>query len=159
MINQSFRQVYVAKNGTLLAGGTTLQLAPDQIGIFDYPSYKATANPAYNINPALIIARGVPPAALTIHSFISNSPEYSKEISGQRIHGWRSKKAKKGRHEVFAIGYDGYDTGKTLFARCGEVRHVYIRLSGRYINELYSEKGLTRQFSLRAPSCTDCGEQ
>lgn len=158
MINQSFQQVYVAKTGTLLAGGTTLQLAPDQIGIFDYPSYKATATPAFNVSPMLIIARGVHPAALTIHSFISNSPEYSKEISGRRIHGWRAKKAKKGRHEVFAIGYDGYDTTKTLFAKCGEVRHVYIRLTGRYINELYSEKGITRQFSVKAPSCTDCGD-
>lgn len=158
MQNQSFRQVFVAKTGKLLGSGTTLQLAPDQIGIFDYPSYKATAAPAYNNNPTLIIARGVAPAALTMHSFLSNSPEYTKEISGMRIHGWRAKKARKGRNEVFSIGFDGYDTTKTLFARCGEVRHVYIRLSGRYINELYSEKGITRQFALRAQSCSDCAD-
>jgi len=158
MHNQSFRQIYVAKTGALLAGGTTTNLAPNQIGIFDGSTYAATTKPSYENNRSLIIGRGVNPAVTTIMSFANSYPEMTKEIKGMKITGWRGKKATNGRNDMYAVGYDGYDPNKTLFAVCGETRHLYIRLTGQYINELYSEKGLTRQFSTIAPDCSDCAD-
>jgi hypothetical protein len=157
MLNQSFRQVFVTNSPALLAQGTTVDLAIDQIGIFDANTYEATVNPTYAKNKALVIAHGTPDLSyLPLMAGIANETEKSKLIKGKLITGWRGKKAHRGQSQIVTIGYDGADTTKTLFGKHNEHKTLYVKLTGSPISKLFSPQGITRMFTVDTGCLTDC---
>lgn len=158
MLNQSFRQVFVSNTDVLLASGTTVDLAPGQVGIFDGNSYSATTSPTYATNKAISIWQGMPDVShLPLMAGIPQTNQSSKLIKGKLLSKFRRKTANRGQNQKIAIGYDGIDTTKTLSAKCGEVRTVYIKATGNPIDKLYSNQGFMRQYRLDTGCCEDCG--
>lgn len=158
MLNQSFRQVLVTSTGVLLPSGTTVDLAVGQIGIFDGNSYQATTSPTYGTNKAISIWQGMPDMShLPLMAGIPQTNQSSKLIKGKLFKKFRRKSASRGQNQQVAIGFDGVDTTKTLTAKCGEVRTVYIKATGNPIDKLYSKQGFMRQYRLDTGCCDDCG--
>lgn len=158
MLNQSFRQVLVSNTPVLLASGTTVDLGLSQIGIFDGNNYQATVTPTYATNKAIQVFQGSPDLSwLPLMAGIPLTNQSSKLIKGKLISKFRKKTANRGQNQKVAIGFDGYDTTKTLFAKCGEKRQVFVKLTGNPIDKIYSVQGLIRQYWLDTGCCDDCG--
>jgi hypothetical protein len=158
MLNQSFRQVFVTNTSVLLPSGSTEDLAVSQIGIFDGNTYAATTTPTYGTNKALQISQGMPDTFwLPLMAGIPQTNQHSKLIKGKLISKFRKKTAHEGQTQKIAIGFDGYDVTKTLSAKCGEKKAVYLKLTGNPIDKIYSVQGLIRQYWLDTGFCDDCG--
>lgn len=158
MQNQSFRRVFVTNTPVLLASGTTVDLAVGQVGLFDGNTYAATAAPTYATNKAIYLGQGMPDVShLPLMAGIPKTNQLSKLIKGKLLKKVRRKSASRGQNQVVAIGFDGYDTTKTLSAKCGEVRTVYIRATGNPIDKLYSNQGFLRQYRIDTGCCDECG--
>lgn len=159
MLNQSFRQVFVADTPVLLASGTTVDLAVGQVGIFDANTYAAAPAPTYATNKAIQIWQGMPDLAkyVPLMAGIPLTNQASKLIKGKLITQFRKKSANRGQTQKVAVGFDGYDTTKTLSAKCGEKRSVFVKLTGNPIDKIYSTQGITRQYWLDTGCCDDCG--
>lgn len=159
MLNQSFRQVFVTNNPTLLADGSTVDnLAVGQVGIVDAKSFKGVSNPTYAKNKAIKIVHGTPDLSgnpLMDGTYDQN--EYSKLILGKKITGFRAKAAQRGQHQIIAVGFSGDVTDTdTIFARPGEERHLYLTLTGAPIDILFSKQGITRHYIKEYPVNSDC---
>lgn len=158
MLNQSFRQVFVASTSVLLASGDTVDLAPGQFAITDGNTYAPTTSPTYATNKAIYIWQGMPDVShLPLMAGIPQTNQSSKLIKGKQITKLRKKTAHRGQNQQVVIGFDGVDTSKTLDAKCGEVRTVYVRVTGNPIDKLYSNQGFIRQYRLDTGCCDDCG--
>ncbi len=158
MLNQSFRQVFVTNTSVLLPSGSTEDLAVSQVGIFDGNTYAATTTPTYGTNKAIQISQGMPDLSyIPLMGGIPLTNQHSKLIKGKLITRFRKKTAHEGQTQKIAVGFDGYDTTKTLFAKCGEKKAVYIKLTGNPIDKIYSVQGITRQYWLDTGCCSDCG--
>jgi len=148
----------VTNTPVLLASGSTEDLAVSQIGIFDGNTYAATTTPTYAINKALQISQGMPDLSwIPLMGGIPLTNQHSKLIKGKLITKFRKKTAHQGQNQKYAIGFDGYDSTKTLFAKCGEKKAVYLKLTGNPIDKIYSVQGLIRQYWLDTGCCDDCG--
>lgn len=158
MLNQSFRRVFVTNTPVLLASGTTVDLAVGQIGIFDGNTYAAAPAPTYANNKAITIWQGMPDVShLPLMAGIPQTNQSSKLIKGKLLKKIRRKSAHRGQNQVVAIGFDGIDITKTLSAKCGEVRTVYVKATGNPIDKLYSKQGFIRQYRLDTGCCDECG--
>src|SRR5688572_15615412 len=158
MQNQSFRRVFVSNTPVLLASGTTVDLAVGQIGIFDGNTYAATTAPTYATNKAITIWQGMSDVShLPLMAGVPQTNQASKLIKGKLLKKIRRKSASRGQNQVVAIGFDGIDVTKTLSARCGDVRTVYIKATGNPIDKLYSTKGFIRQYRIDTGCCDECG--
>lgn len=159
MLNQSFKQVFVTNNPTLLASGQTVEnLAVGQIAILDGKTYVSTTSPTYAKNKALFVVHGTPDMSggpLMDGQYDQN--EYSKRIIGKTITAFRGKAAKRGQHQIITIGNSGSvsDTD-TISAKNGEQRHLYITLTGTPIDKLFSMQGITRHYIAEFPIDSDC---
>lgn len=158
----SFMQVFVTNSPALLANGATVEnLALHQVGILDAKTNAGVTAPTYAINKALKLVWGTPDTShLPLMSGVQNENEYSKLIKGKLLRDFQGNKAKEGRTEIWTVGNSGdaADTD-TLFANVGEVKHLFIKLTGGPIDKLFSRQGVTRQFSTTvrstAPDCED----
>jgi len=158
-LNQSFEQVFVLSNPTLLASGTTVDLAVGQVGIFDpEKGYAATASPTYAKNKALIFAQGRPDIS-HLGEFILNgfegSSAKSKLVKGKKITGWTGKRASRGKQEIITVGYDGADITKNLKGYDGVNKNFYLKLTGQPMTKLYSEQGMIRNYVIGG-ECFEC---
>lgn len=157
---QSYMQVFVTNSPALLAEGKTVEgLAVGQIGILDASTYKAVTAPTYAKNKALKAVWGTPNTENLVGDFFGppNENEYTKLIKGKLIKRFRAKAAKRGQTPVYSLGWSGdvSDTD-TLFAKPGEIKNLWIKLSGTIIDRLYTTQGLTKQIVLEAPCVDDC---
>jgi len=158
MLNQSFRQVFVANTSVLLPSGNTVDLAPGQIAITDGNTYAPTVTPTYGTNKAIQIWQGMPDVShLPLMAGIPQTNQSSKLIKGKNLKKIRRKSASRGQNQQVVIGFDGIYTDKNLTAKCGEVRTVYVKLSGNPIDKLYNNQGFIRQYRLDTGCCDDCG--
>lgn len=161
---QSFPQVFVTNSPALLAEGQTVEnLAIGQIGFLDAKTYKAVTSPTYAKNKALFAVWGTPNIDLGEFGGVPNENEYSKIIKGKLVKGVRAKKAQRGQTPVYTVGWSGdmADTD-TLFAKKGENKVLFIKLTGTVIDRLYSQQGIVKQF-IASPACIDscddsCGD-
>lgn len=161
MSQQSFRQVFVSPTGTLLASGQTVEaIAVAQVAILDGNTHVATTTPTYAKNKALELVWGTPDLGdLPLMSGTVNQNEYSKLIKGKLLKNFRGHKAKRAQSEKVTVGWSGdVNDTDTLFAKPGEVKHLFIKLTGAPIDKLYSKQGITRQFSVKAGATDDCGD-
>lgn len=160
MLNQSYRQVLVTNNSSLLAQGATVdQLAVGQIGIMDSKTKKGLTAPTYATTKAFELVWGTPDVNLGIFGGVANENEYSKMIKGKLIKGWRGKKAAKPQSQIISIGWTGdvSDTA-TMSASCGDVKHLYLNFTGTAIDKLFSKQGLVRQYSVDTSCWCDTSE-
>lgn len=158
MQNQSFRRVFVTNTPVLLASGTTVDLAVGQVGIFDGNTYAATPAPTYANNKAIYLGQGMSDVShLPLMAGIPQTNQLSKLIKGKLLKKIRRKSASRGQNQVVAVGFDGYDTTKTLSAKCGEVRTVYVKATGNPIDKLYNNQGFIRQYRIDTGCCDECG--
>jgi hypothetical protein len=135
-----------------------VDLAIGQVGIFDGNTYAATTTPTYATNKAIQIWQGLPDLTyIPLMAGIPLTNQSSKLIKGKLITKFRKKSANLGQNQKIAIGFDGYDTTKTLAATCGERRMVFVKLTGNPIDKIYSTQGITRQYWLDTGCCDDCG--
>lgn len=159
MFRQSFEQVIVTNNPTLLASGTTENLGVEQIGIFDASTNQAVTLPTYSTNRALYLAQGTPdfsdfPAGA---GKVNETLKSKGTIKGTKITGWRGKKAKRGQTSQVAVGYDGVDTTKTLSAKPGEVKNFFIKLTGSPIEKLvHGAGGWVTHIQVSMPCADEC---
>jgi hypothetical protein len=162
MNNRSFRDVFVINNPALLTSGDSTDLAISQLGIFNYDPRKdrlATGSPTYQLNPIFQLLAGTPPVPTNLLGAVADQSKASKPISGRHIRVWQGRKAEHGHTQIIALGYDGFDTSKTLFAKCEEHKTVFVKLSGGPIDQAFHTegRGLVRQYSVFSGCCDDCG--
>lgn len=153
---QSYQQVFVTNSPALLAEGKTVDsLAVGQIGVLDAKTYKAVTAPTYAKNKALYAVWGTPDVNLGDFGGVPNENEYSKIIKGKLVKRFRAKRAKRGQTPLYTIGWSGdvSDTD-TLFAKPGESKSLFIKLTGTVIDRLYSRQGIVKQFTTQ-PDCVD----
>lgn len=160
---QAFRDVIVSNNPTLLASGDSTNLAIGQVGIFNYDPKKprtATAAPTYAQNRAIQIALGTPPVPTNLLGAVADQTKVSKPIKGKAIINWQGAAARRGATQIITIGFDGFDTTKTLTAKCEEDKTVFIKLSGGPIEQAFHTegRGLVREYALFSGCCDDCGD-
>lgn len=161
MSQQSFRTVFVTNSPTLLAQGATVEsLGVHQIAILDAKTHLAVTSPTYATTKALEVVWGTPDLGdLPLMSGVPNQNDYSKLIKGKLLTGFRGKAAKRPKQEVVTVGWSGDDADTdTLFAQPGQVKHLFIKLTGAPIDKVYSVQGVIRQFSTKAGTTDDCGD-
>lgn len=157
-LNQNFRKVFVVSNNTLLTSGTTTALAPGQLGIFNADTYAATTTPNWSTAKSIIIAQGTPDQGdIPKGAGIRNETDKSEAIAGKKITAWRKTLNQAGQQNIVAIGYDGVDNTKTISGKCDEVKHIYIRLTGKPIDVLFpTPGGYTLHLEAQGPCCSTC---
>lgn len=157
-LNQDFKKVFVTTNNTLLVSGTTNALAQCQLGIFDAATYLATNAPAWSTSKALLIAQGTPDLSfMPKGAGIRNETDKAKVIIGKRITDWSKKAAGAGQQQIVTIGYDGTDTTKSITGSCDEIKHIYLKLTGKPIEQLIPG-GLIVHVEAQGPCCATCGD-
>lgn len=157
-LNQDFKKVFVTTSNTLLASGTTTALAQCQLGIFDADTYQATTAPLWGTSKAILIAQGTPDLSyMPKGAGIRNETDKSKVIIGKKILGWHKKAAATGQSDIVTVGYDGTNTSKTVSGSCDEIKHLYIRLTGKPIEQLIPN-GYIVHVEAQGPCCATCGD-
>ena len=161
---QSFKQVFVTNSPALLAEGQTVDaLAVGQIGLLDAKTYKAVTAPTYAKNKAIYAVWGTPDLNLGDFGGAPNENEYSKLIKGKMIARFRAKRAKRGQTPLYTIGWSGdVSDNDSLFAKPGESKSLFIKLTGTIIDRLYGKQGIVKEF-ITEPECVDncadaCGD-
>jgi hypothetical protein len=163
MVHQSYRDVFVTNNPTLLKAGPTENLAVGQLGIFLYDVKKdqvAVFPPDFSSTKAIQIMQGTPDIPASYLSAVANQTDRTKPIKGKKILSFTGRKAERGHTQQVAIGYDGVDASKTLEAKCDESKTVFVKLSGGPIDQVFHTegKGYVRQYSIYSGCCDDCGD-
>lgn len=160
-LNQKFKKVFVTTNNTLLASGTTTALATGQLGIFNADTYVADATPTWAEEKAIIIAQGTPDlSAMPKGAGIRNETDKTKIIIGKKITGWRKKAYAAGQNQIITIGWDGVNGNKdtkNMTVKCDEIKHLYIKLTGKPIEDLFPG-GYLLHVEANGPCCTTCGD-
>lgn len=162
-VHQSYRDVFVTNNGSLLQQGYTDQLAVGQLGIFLSDSKKdqvAVLNPSFSTTKAIQLVQGTPELPTNLLAAVANQSDRSKPIKGKKILSFTGKAATRGQNQILSIGFDGVDTTKTLNAKCEESKTVFVKLSGGPIDQAFHAegKGIVRQYSIYSGCCDDCGD-
>lgn len=157
---QSYMQVFVTNSPALLAQGKTVDsLAVGQIGILDAKTHLAVAAPTYAKNKALKAVWGTPNVDNGDFFGAPNENEYSKLIKGKLIRRVRAKHAKRGQTPVYSLGWSGdvSDTD-TLTSKAGEIKTLWVKLTGTVIDRLYTTQGLVKQIVLEQPCVDACAD-
>lgn len=155
---QSYMEVFVSNNPSLLAQGQTVEnLAVGQVGILDAKSYTGVTAPTYANNKALQFVWGTKnkPAGIT-NALVPNKNIYSKLVKGKLVKAFRAKAAKRGQNEVWTLGFSGDVTDTAnLTLKKGEKKQVFVTLTGSVIDKLYSKQGITREYIIEDKDCGD----
>lgn len=160
-LNQNFRKVFVTTNNTLLASGTTTNLAAGQLGIFNSDTYVATNAPNWATAKGILIAQGTEDlSAMPKGAGIRNETDKTKTILGHEILRWRTKAYQAGQTNIMTIGWDGVNGNKdtkNMTVKCDEIKHLYIRLTGKPIENLVPG-GYLLHVEANGPCCDNCGD-
>jgi hypothetical protein len=160
---KSFRDVFVVNNPALLGSGASSdELAISQIGIFNYDVKKdrlSTSAPNYNVDKAIQLIVGTPEVPTNLLGAVADASKVSKPIKGKKITSWSGRAAQRGQTQILTLGYDGFDTFKTIRSHCNEHKTVFLKLSGGPIDQgFHTEgRGLVREYSIYSGCCDDCG--
>lgn len=159
-LNQNFRKVFVTTNTTILgAASATSDLAVGQLGLFDCDTHVALgATFTYPTVKGFYIAQGTPDLSyMPKGAGIRNETDKSKCIQGKNLIGYWGKAAAAGASDIVAIGYDGVDADKTMTGSCDQVKHLYVKLTGKPIENLFPG-GTIRHYEVQGPCCDNCGD-
>lgn len=157
-LNQDFKKVFVTTNNTLLSSGqTTVNLAQCQLGIFDAETYQSTVLPLWSTSKAILVAQGTPDLSyMPKGAGIRNETDKAKVVIGKKILSWRKTASAVGQQQIITIGYDGTDSSKSITGSCDEIKHLYIKLTGKPIETLIPG-GYILHVQAQGPCCETCG--
>lgn len=159
MAFKSYRNVFVASTGTILSSGTTTNLGVGQIGIFDTKKYQAQTAPVYNTVPEIIIAQGTPDrSVLPDGAALGNETYKTVPINGKYVTNWTVQPSQRPQGRIITLGYDGVNANKTLFAKPGDTKTFWLKLSGQPILNFFPDQRryLVEQFTITLPCASDC---
>lgn len=160
MSQRPYKDFYVATTGTLLSSGTTTDLGVGQFGFFNSKTWQATTSPDGSIKQ-LVIAQGTPSMKGMPEGAGIPDVTFKVTVDAKGLINYYGKKSQRPKNMVVTLGFDGVDTSKTLSLKKGEVKQVYLKLSGQPISNFYPDvpAGLRVQFNLGdtcpADACTD----
>jgi len=164
MSQRPYKDFYVGTTGTLLASGTTTDLAVGQFGFFDAKTWQATATPSASVKQ-LVIGQGTPDLSGMPEGAGIPDVSFKVTVDSKGLINYYAKKSQRPENMIVTLGFDGVDTSKTLSLKKGETRAVYLKLSGQPINNFYPDvpAGLKVMFNLGdtcpLSECTDdCGD-
>jgi hypothetical protein len=116
-----------------------------------------------------MIAQGTPDQSnLPAGAGIRNTTDKSKDIYGSKILSWRKKAYSAGQSQVIAIGSTAklvanfvsgganQDICDTLQAKCEESKYMYVKLTGKPIENLIPG-GITIPLEAQGACCGTCG--
>lgn len=149
MANESFHTVFVAKTATLLADGATVEaITEGQVGVLDAKTYLGETTPTYANQKAIKLVWGTPNLGTTpLLSGTPNENEYTQLIKGKKIKSFVGIASKTGQNQIIAVGYTGAGGNTdTLVAKIGEVKHLFVTLTGGPIDKKFSLQGVTRHY-------------
>lgn len=164
MSQRPYKDFYVATTGTLLSSGTTTDLAVGQFGFFDAKTWQATTAPSSSVKQ-LVIAQGTPDLKGMPEGAGIPDVTFKVTVDSKGLINYYGKKSERAKNMIVTLGFDGVDTSKTLSLKKGEVRQVYLKLSGQPISNFYPDvpAGLKVQFNLGetcpADACEDSCEE
>jgi len=164
MSQRPYKDFYVATTGTLLASGTTTDLAVGQLGLFNAKTWQATTAPTIgNGVKKLVIAQGTPDLSGMPEGAGIPNVSFKVEIDSQKgkVIDWYVKKAARPQNMIVTVGFDGVDTTKNLTANYGETKQLYLKLSGQPISKFYPDvnAGLKIPLFINIPDCSgDCAD-
>lgn len=159
-LNQNFRKVFVTANATILAASSaTSDLAVGQLGLFNADTNVALgATFTYPTTKGFYVAQGTPDLSfMPKGAGIRNETDKSKPLYAENIVGYWGKAAAAGQSDIVAIGYDGTDTSKGMTGSCDEVKHLYLKITGKPIENLFPG-GTIRHYEVQGPCCDNCGD-
>lgn len=159
-LNQNFRKVFVTTNTTILASGSaTSDLAVGQLGIFNADTNVALGSTfTYPTVKGFYVAQGTPDLSyMPKGAGIRNETDKSKVVMGKNIVGYWGKAAATGASDIVAVGYDGTDTSKTMSGSCDQIKHLYVKITGKPIENLFPG-GTIRHYQVQGPCCDTCGD-
>lgn len=150
MSQQSFREVFVANTATLLADGATVETLLDgQIGVLDAATHLSETAPTYATQKAIKIVWGTPDIDVLTTQGVPNENIYSKLIKGKKIVDWKGIAADPtGTKQKVAIGNSGGASTADLVANKGEVKHVWLKLTGGQVTKKFSKNGVIKMYSV-----------
>ena len=148
MSQQSFKEEFVTNSNTLLADGATVEtLAEGQIGILDDKTHLAEATPTYATQKAIKLVWGTPNVTQLTNQGVPNENIYSKLIKGKKIRSFKGIAADPtGTQQIVVLGNSGGASTDDLTAAKGEVKHVYLKLTGGQIDKKFSLQGVTKKY-------------
>lgn len=139
-------RLFVSNSGAIQTDGTPADLVTEQIGFFRVDKRgvgipdSAQAKPTARTSPVFKLGIGRAPYAAqqAVQPIEDNFPLLTRELRAQSIVKWEGQRAQKEAHtERWALGYDGIDANKRLFAkRDYHEFKVGIRLWGGPIQKL-----------------------
>lgn len=149
MVQQSYKEVFVTNNPTLLADGATVEtIVAGQIGIIDPKTGLAETTPTYANQKAIKIVWGTTDNATLSSLGVPNENIYSKLILGRKITDFKGYAADPtGVQQIVVLGNIGSGT-LDLTAQKGEVKWVYLKLTGSQIDKEFSLQGNIRIYSV-----------
>jgi hypothetical protein len=154
----SFRKVFVG-TGVMRTSGTTGDLKPGELGLFDANTYSALGVGAtFSTNRSVLLAQGsfhTKDVLALGHGGYKESIK-SQPIEGHFISSFRVALPKRAKQHVVAVGYDGVDTSKTLTLRPDEVATLRLEIKGSPVNRFINHN-LYQDFMVKPDSMVaDC---
>jgi hypothetical protein len=128
--------------------------------LFNADTYVATNAPVWGTTKNLLIAQGTPNIVAPKGAGLRNETDKAKVIKGVKIKSWRRKDYSAGATNIVAIGWDG-DAGevdnKNMTVKCDEIKHLYIKLTGKPIENMFPG-GYLLHVQAEGPCCDTCGD-
>lgn len=151
----AYPRVFIG-SGKVRTTGSTKDLAPGELGLFDSKSFKALAvGDTYSAHREVILAQG---SFHTIETLALGHGGYkdsikSRPINGHFVSDFRVSHPTRPQNHIIAIGYDGVSTTKTITAEADKDYFLRIDVKGEPVYR-YMQHQLYHEFHVKAP----CGE-
>lgn len=158
-------RLFVSNSGAIQTDGTPADLVTEQIGFFRVDKKgvgipdSAQAKPTARTSPVFKLGIGRAPYAAqqAVQPIEDNFPLLTRELRAQSIVKWEGQRAQKEAHtERWALGYDGIDANKRLFAKKDYHEFkVGIRLWGGPIQKLTGNNPFLQRWYHIDKGCID----
>lgn len=156
----AYRKVFIG-SGALRTTGSTLDLNPGELGLFDAKTGKAlAAGTTFSQNREVIFAQG---SYHTKDVLALGHGGYKESIKSRPIHGhfvsdFTVAHPSRPQNHVIAIGYDGVSTTKTITAEYDKTYNLRIDLKGEPVYK-FMQHHVYHVFQVTTPcspdQCTD----
>lgn len=162
MSQRPYKDFYIATTGELASSGGTEDLAVGQIGFFSGKTWQVTTAPTFQTAKTLVVAQGTPDLSGMPEGAGIPNTSFKVTIDAQKgkILDWYVKKSQRPQNMIVRLGFDGVDTTKTLTAKPGETKQVWLKLSGQPINNFYPDvpAGLKIMLPIEMPCADECSD-
>lgn len=161
MSQRPYQNYFVFNTGSLATTGDTVDVGLGQLGIFDAKTFQNLGtSPNFQVSKEIVLVQGTPDFSQMPEGAAIPNVTTKVTISGVRgkIKDFYVKKSRRPQNMIVTIGYDGIDPNKTLSAKKGETKQVFIKLSGQPISFFYPDvnAGLQQSFFLGDHCVDEC---